>query len=384
VADDGAPLAEPFTFRFNTPGYLEVTQVVPAADTADVTANATITVMFNRPVVPLTNLAAAKDLPQPVEFTPPIAGQGEWLNTSIYVFTPADNLPGGVTFTATVAKGLQDVTGKTVLPADFSWQFTTQPPEVVSTSPSDGQTPTPIESPVQVIFSQPVDLASAQAKFSLSATGLFGRSVPGQLTVVDSTLTFTPTARLDFDTTYEVVIEAGVTSAAGGVGSTTPYRFRFTTVPLPRIVETYPAAGESMAPSHTDFNIVFNTPINPDTVMPHIEMTPPLPITPTQVYTSYSPWSNTFSFSFGARPSTAYEVRIAPGIEDPYGNPIAESLQVNFAPPRCNPPTNCVCRIWSARMMLPCPPKWWWGWSISMPLISRSTGSIRRTSPAPV
>jgi len=53
VAEDGAPLAEPFTFRFNTPGFLEVAQVIPADGTTDVETNPTITVMFNRPIVPL-------------------------------------------------------------------------------------------------------------------------------------------------------------------------------------------------------------------------------------------------------------------------------------------------------------------------------------------
>ena len=88
VAQDKAPLKEPFTFRFSTPGFLEVTQVIPAGGTTGVETNPTITVMFNRPVVPLTSLEEAKNFPDPLEFDPAISGTGEWLNTSIYVFTP--------------------------------------------------------------------------------------------------------------------------------------------------------------------------------------------------------------------------------------------------------------------------------------------------------
>jgi len=96
------------------------------------------------------------------------------------------------------------------------------------------------------------------------------------------------------------------------------YTFRFTTVPLPKIVSTQPRNGDRRAPPRTDFRIVFNGPITPATVMDHISMTPPLPITPTQVFTYYSPWDHSFGFNFGAEPSTDYQVRISPGIEDPY------------------------------------------------------------------
>ncbi|MCB0208216.1 MAG: Ig-like domain-containing protein [Anaerolineae bacterium] len=330
VAEDGAPLAEPFTFRFSTPGFLEVTQVIPADGTIDVETQATITVMFNRPVVPLTSLEEAENFPQPLEFEPKISGQGEWLNTSIYVFTPAGDLPGGVTFTARVNAGLQDVAAKTDLPNDFEWQFTTQPPEVVFTSPQDGQTLVPIENPIQITFSQPVEAQSVKDKFALTSGRLFSSGVAGQFEVISETVTFTPTEPLQFDTRYNVTINEGVTGAAGGSGMVSPYSFGFTTVPLPRIVGTTPADGDNDASPYTGFAILFNTPINPDTVMNHVEMDPPLPITPTLVYTSYSPWSNSFSISFGAKPSTDYEVRISPGIEDPYGNKTTDNLNVQF------------------------------------------------------
>jgi hypothetical protein len=331
AADDGAPLAEPFTFRFSTTGYLEVGQVIPANGTNNVETNATITVMFNRPVVPLTSLEQAENFPQPLEFEPALTGQGEWLNTSIYVFKPAKPLAGGVTYKARVKAGLTDAAGDNLLATDFGWTFTTQPPEVVFVSPNDGQTLVPIETAIRVSFNQPVDPRSAQSKFAVSAGSFFeGGTIPGEFAVISETLTFTPTERLDFDTTYQVTLEAGVTSEAGGNGMLNPYNFSFTTVPLPKIVGTEPQDGVRDANAYTDFRIMFNTAINPDTVMPHVLMTPPLPITPTLVYTYYSPWDNSFTFSFGAQPSSDYEVRISPGIEDPYGNKTQENLTVRF------------------------------------------------------
>jgi hypothetical protein len=66
--------------------------------------------------------------------------------------------------------------------------------------------------------------------------------------------------------------------------------------------------------------------MNWDTVMPHVTFNPPL--SPTLVYTYGSDID--FVINFGPKPSTDYEVRITPGIEDPYGNQTAEDLTVRF------------------------------------------------------
>ena len=47
LSEAGVPLRDPVSFRFDTVGYLEVTVVQPAADTAEVALDATVTVMSN-------------------------------------------------------------------------------------------------------------------------------------------------------------------------------------------------------------------------------------------------------------------------------------------------------------------------------------------------
>src|SRR5436309_3284856 len=83
-----SPIIGAFQFRFATAGFLEVGQVIPANGAQDVQAGAAITVLFNRPVVPLTVVEQQNNAPQPLSFTPAIQGKGEWLNTAIYVFHP--------------------------------------------------------------------------------------------------------------------------------------------------------------------------------------------------------------------------------------------------------------------------------------------------------
>ena len=233
-AATGELLREPYTFRFATAGYLEVAQVIPAPDTADAETAANITVIFNRPVVPLTSLAQMTALPDPLVLEPDVAGHGEWLNTSIYVFTPDAPLAGGVTYSAKVSAGLQDIAGA-VLAEDYLWHFTILPPKVLWTQPRDGDVLVDINTAISVQFNQPIDLESAHRAFHLEGKGLLSGDVSGTLVVNADTLTFTPTQSLDFDTVYTVRLDPGVTSTAGGTGMKEGYTWRFTTVPLPEI-----------------------------------------------------------------------------------------------------------------------------------------------------
>ncbi len=323
----GTPLREPLVFRFATAGTLEVAQVIPAPGTTDTETDMPITVMFNRPVAPLTSLKQMESLPNPLRIEPAIEGQGEWLNTSIYVFRPAKPLAGGVTYRVTVASGLQDLSGALLI-EDYNWSFSTQPPEVVWTQPRDGETLVDIRRPIQVEFNQPIEAASAQRAFSLKGGSLLRTNISGSFAVMGNTLTFTPTRDLEFDTTYTVSVEAGVTGVSGGEGMRQAYTWQFTTVPLPRIVSTNPKDGERNVPAYSPFQIIFNTRIDPKTVMPNLTVTPPL--SPTQVYTYFSEWDNTFTLYFGAQASTDYTVVIGNGIADPYGNTIPRGATVRY------------------------------------------------------
>lgn len=333
----GAALNDAYQFRFSTVGFLQVAQTLPAADSSDVEAGSTITVIFNRPVVPLTTLNEQASLPQPLVLTPAVAGKGEWLNTSIYVFTPDEPLAGGATYTARIEAGLEDTTGG-LLDKAYTWSFTVQPPLVVWNDPSEGQNLTPIDQKITVTFNQPIDAGSIGSL--LTVTDANGGRVPGVIGVNAEVVTFEPETELAFDTTYRVNIGAGVLSkgaalSGSGVGMAEPYSWSFTTVPLPRIVSTYPADGEQNADPYTGFTITFNTPIDPSTVLPNIRMTPPF--TPTGVYTYYSPWDQTYYLDFSAKPSSDYKVEIGPDIADPYGNLTGQSMTVAFRTRQLDP-----------------------------------------------
>jgi hypothetical protein len=335
-AVDGAALNGAFQFRFATAGFLEVGQVIPANGAQDVQAGAAITVLFNRPVVPLTVVEQQTNAPQPLSFTPPIPGKGEWLNTAVYVFHPDAALAGGTTYTGRVAAGLTAVDGSP-LQSEYSWSFATAQPQVLSVIPQDAATVVPIETPITLQFNQPIAEASARAAFHLRASD--GSDVPGALQMIGETLLFTPSQRLAFDQGYTIEAAAGLGSSAGGAGMASDFRSSFRSVPLPKILGTQPADGDRHAQPYTDFTLFFNAPIDPDTVMANLQITPP--ISPTQVYTygtqfypgdTSAPSGAAYAFhlSFGATPSTDYSVAIGPNIADPYGNTTGQSLEVAF------------------------------------------------------
>jgi len=329
----GQRLSESYRFAFRTVGYLVVTQVIPASGTEKVAAESTITLFFNRPVVPLVAVSdpAASTLPRPLFLTPAVEGRGEWLNTSVYVFTPARPLRGGTAYVGRVRAGLADTTGG-VLAEDFVFSFSTEPPRVVWASPNEGEEPVPVDAAVRITFNMPIDAESARRAFTLRRAGslyeLLGLHVEGTVGVAGSVLTFTPSSRLEFATQYVVSVAQGVESVGGGAGMAEATVWQFTTVPLPRIVATDPKDGESRASPYTSFSIRFNAPVVPESVEANVAIEPAP--RPDETSTYFREWDNTFVISFGAKPSTSYVVRVGPGIRDRYGNTTGQSMTVGF------------------------------------------------------
>ncbi|MEO0562585.1 MAG: Ig-like domain-containing protein, partial [Chloroflexota bacterium] len=219
-----------------------VTEVIPAEGAVQVATDAVITVIFNRPVVPLTILEEREDLPDPLTLTPAVGGVGEWLNTSIYVFRPT-GLAGGATYSATV-EGVTSFDGVEVEP--FKWTFQTVLPQVTSVSPQPDASGVPLTDDITVEFNQPMDRESAEASFSLTSED--GEPVSGAMYWDDTNteMRFFVGGQLELDTLYTVRMEPGIARAANGAatidGEDAP-NWTFLTVPAPSIISTSPLDG---------------------------------------------------------------------------------------------------------------------------------------------
>ncbi|MGQ9467058.1 MAG: Ig-like domain-containing protein [Anaerolineae bacterium] len=323
----GLPLKEEVEFTFATVGYLEVSQVIPEPGTLDVAFDSAVTVMFNRPVVPLQLVSApVADMPVPLVFDPPVEGTGEWVNTSIYVFRPKTGFVPGTTYWATVPAGLSDTTGG-VLEEDFTWTFTVESPYVLSVKPATGST-VPRTQAITVTFSLPMDRASTEAAFSLHPLRQ-ETTIPGRFSWSEDskTMTFTPEGLLDYNTTYVFRITQAARSRQGNAPLKADYQYSFRTVPRPAILRTDPPDGDKNAAPGTFFAIYFASPMDVSTLMPNITIIPE----PTRIYTYWDPWDNSFVLNWEPPASTSWEVRLGPNMADPYGNRIGEERVVRFS-----------------------------------------------------
>ena len=129
----GLRLTQPVSLKFKTAGFLQVTDVQPADKSDGVPVDAALMVAFNRPVVPINQVAVTSKTPDnsaPVVVTPTVAGAGEWVTTSIYRLTPSNRLSASTDYTVTVRAGLEDTTGG-VLAAPYTYTFRTADPTVI-------------------------------------------------------------------------------------------------------------------------------------------------------------------------------------------------------------------------------------------------------------
>ncbi len=234
---------------------LSVTATQPSQGAADVAPSTQIVAIFNRPVVPLTGIDEQAKLPQPLTIEPAVAGAGKWINTSVYAFQPDDPLAGATAYTVTV--DTITAVGGEALAEPVIFSFTTAAPIVLSANPM-GSLVQPSAS-VRVDFSQPMDLASTEAAFSLRQTGAdAGPPVAGDFgwENVSATLVFTPTEPLEFGQSYSINV-ADDALAAGGEGyRREAFSSLFTVVPFPAVAGVFPVDHATNVPPATSVTVM--------------------------------------------------------------------------------------------------------------------------------
>ena len=326
-AENGGQLLEPYVFELTTVGFLEVSQVLPSPDTIDVQSESVITVIFNRPVVPLG--IDLEDLPSPVTIAPDVAGSGEWVNTSIYTFTPETALAGGTTYTVTADAGLEAVDGA-ILNMPFSWSFSTALPRITAVIPEDATGDVRLDENIQMTFNQPMNQANVEANFLLyrddvgasgDVEGTFEWSEDGTgfmfLPSVD-TLDMNALYRIGFANPPEGISGGALTGYAGTA---------FSTVPFPAIVGTDPFDGQIDVHPFGGLRIFFTSPMDAETFEGRFTIEPE-PWYEPEFY--YYEWDNSLQVTFPTEPSTDYRITIASGLADIYGNTIDSDLSFGY------------------------------------------------------
>jgi uncharacterized protein YfaS (alpha-2-macroglobulin family) len=111
-----------------------------------------ITIVFNRPMVPLTTLTEQESVDIPVTITPETPGTFKWISTRNLQFIPETTLTPASQYTVQIGEGFVSVDGLPIEPLTHT--FITRPLRYEYVS-SDG---VGYRSPIVIDFNQPVDL----------------------------------------------------------------------------------------------------------------------------------------------------------------------------------------------------------------------------------
>ncbi len=258
TAASGAAATGVLDLTLQSTGPLGVLSTQPADGAADVDPHTPITVVFNRPVVPLVGIAEQASLPQPLDFSPSLAGSGQWVSTSVYQFTPALSLAAATTYDVRVAP-LTAVDGSTLADA-ARFSFSTSTPIVVEVRPA-GILVSP-DTQVTVTFSQAMDRASTEAAFNLQSEST--PSIAGSFGWDDTqtVLTFTPAERLPFGNVFAVEIAATALAQSRAGGLREGWSSEFTVVPTAAVQSTSILPDARGVSPENELRIAFTAPVS--------------------------------------------------------------------------------------------------------------------------
>ena len=172
---NGMTMLQPVSLTYSTSDYLRLVQSLPADNTGEVNPTSAIVAAFNQPVVPLG--ADPASLPPGFTISPAADGQGEWINTSTFIFYPQSGLSGGSTYDVSINPDLTSTAGSP-LDGTPEWSFNTAMPRLVYTEPADNSYNVRLDARVLLNFSYSMDAGSVEENFSLSASD--GSPVNGQ------------------------------------------------------------------------------------------------------------------------------------------------------------------------------------------------------------
>ncbi len=347
-AENGVALSRAFSVAFSMGDALRIQSFTPANGTAGVAANGLIAVTFNHPMVALGGLSAGIQNPAGwnISISPHLAGYGNWLGTSTWVFHPASGLEPSTRYTVTVDGQARDAWGEP-LGRDVQWSFGTVRPEVYSRSPRNGTQFADPRSPVTVTFNQPMARAATAHDFSLSSNGIH---ISGRISWQGNRLIFHPSVPLNSVSPYDVRVLGSARSSNGRATLGKTIRWRFRSAPSPRVIATLPEEGAraydsafqgygglGINPGGYGAQIDFSAPMNKLSLDRHLTIAPTVPTFDT--YFGGPDQNGIFSYGiYGQfKPSSSYTITLAAGVHDQYCRPLPGPFTLHFKTARLRP-----------------------------------------------
>jgi hypothetical protein len=212
-----------------------------------------IEITFSEPVA--TDEAAAA-----VSLEPTVDGSVSWSGQTM-IFTPADPLELDTAYTLRVETGIPDLAGNEMTDAPDPFAFETSGrPTLLSADPADGARDVAVDQPIGLTFSTLMDTASVEA--ALRLTPSFGH----ELRWSGALLEIVPTDPLLAGREYRITVQDEAADVAG-VALEAPISLSFATVATGLEADLLvPADGVDGIASTTPIAVVFDHPVDPDSV----------------------------------------------------------------------------------------------------------------------
>jgi uncharacterized protein YfaS (alpha-2-macroglobulin family) len=324
----GMALLRPISLSYTTSAYLNLVQSLPQADASEVNPTSAVVAAFNQPVVPLG--ADPASLPAGFSLSPSAGGSGEWINTSTYIFYPEPALAGGTSYRVSINPNLTSTNGAPLESAP-DWSFSTVLPRLVSAQPNDNMYNVHLDTSVQLNFSYSMDTASLEANFSLQTSD--GNKVSGQSGWNEdfTTFTFTPTALLQRDSAYSVLM-GDQTAALGGTPLGEQTRLTWYTVPALSIVNSQPSEG-GIQTDYGGVELYLTSPVKTDHINDYVTFTPKVP----NLGAGWDDGQMSLSFYGTFDPDTNYTLTVSPDLTDLWGSRLGQAFTLHFRTAPLNP-----------------------------------------------
>jgi len=347
LTSDQVKMGKDLEFTFTVAGPPKIAVRIPEASAQNVAAGTIITMVFDRPMIPLTqvqgDVAAVRMANFPARIVPEVKGRWRWLSTVAVQYIPEKELDASTHYTVSVPKGISTVSGDAT-EEDFSWTFETARPEVVSTEPNAGYALAGPSTTIALTFNQAMNPATALPFLKLEK-GISGsgstpvdiRSVAFAKTkdtnnpvAISNMLVLSLTRPLEFASSYTLTIAPGIKGAHGNLGSQSGYTLNFSTVgtlAVQRAVQEYGRIA-----------ITFNNPLTEKSSIGKISVTPSVKGW-NDLEWSLSSWDDSRELSVYPElsASTKYTITVADSLTDAYGQKLKEPFAFSFETPPLPP-----------------------------------------------
>ena len=212
----------------------KVSSTIPVNEATSIATNSKISASFNvemnASTINITNFTITKG-------SVIILGTTEYTGKTA-TFIPSENLSSNTVYTATITTGAKNISGKGLV-ENYIWSFTTgviidsKSPTVILTNPAKDATKVDISKLITATFSEPMDRSTINLSTFTLKQG--STSIVGAVTYIDTTATFTPAAKLDYNKIYTGTISTGAKDMAGNAMAA-DYNFSFTTGANPDVI----------------------------------------------------------------------------------------------------------------------------------------------------